>query len=130
MSMFKYMFDTEWMQRMDIEELRDQERAMRSEMYFLDKKSAKAKDQLKVLQHEVGELALVCKTLMRIILEKGLCTGKELGELMHEIDLEDGVADGRVTPKGPQNSDICPECDHTIKGGKKRCLYCGYQLPE
>jgi hypothetical protein len=47
------------------------------------------------LEQALGELALSVKTLQRVIVEKGLCSGDELARRLREIDLEDGRADGQ-----------------------------------
>ena len=41
------------------------------------------------------ELALATKALQRMLVEKGVCTSDEFAKTLREIDLEDGLADGR-----------------------------------
>jgi hypothetical protein len=48
------------------------------------------------LERALGELALATKTVQRVMLEKGVCTSEEFARKLREIDLEDGVADGRA----------------------------------
>ncbi len=47
------------------------------------------------LQATLEELALATKALQRMLVEKGVCSSDELAKTLKEIDLEDGVADGR-----------------------------------
>ena len=47
------------------------------------------------LQTTLEELALATKALQRMLVEKGVCTSDEFAKTLREIDLEDGVADGR-----------------------------------
>lgn len=47
------------------------------------------------LQETLEELALATKALQRTLVEKGVCSSDELAKTIREIDLEDGVADGR-----------------------------------
>jgi len=47
------------------------------------------------LQATLEELALATKALQRMLVEKGVCSSDELAKTLREIDLEDGVADGR-----------------------------------
>jgi hypothetical protein len=47
------------------------------------------------LQATLEELALATKALQRVLVEKGVCSSDELAKTLREIDLEDGVADGR-----------------------------------
>jgi len=49
------------------------------------------------LERAIGELALAVKTLQRLVVEKGFASRGELERLMHQIDVEDGRADG-VSP--------------------------------
>lgn len=48
------------------------------------------------LEQALGELALATKTVQRMLIEKGVCNAEEFGRKLREIDLEDGMADGRV----------------------------------
>lgn len=47
------------------------------------------------LQATLEELALATKALQRTLVEKGVCSSDEFARKLREIDLEDGVADGR-----------------------------------
>lgn len=48
------------------------------------------------LERALGELALATKTVQRMMVAKGICTREEFAQMMREIDLEDGAADGRA----------------------------------
>ena len=48
------------------------------------------------LERALGELALATKAVQRVLVEKGICSADELARKVREIDLEDGVADGRT----------------------------------
>lgn len=47
------------------------------------------------LQALLEELALATKAVQRTLVEKGICTSEEFAKTVRDIDLEDGVADGR-----------------------------------
>lgn len=47
------------------------------------------------LVRAIGELALALKTVQQIVVEKGLCTEAEFRARLREIDVADGVEDGR-----------------------------------
>ena len=113
MSILNYLFDSEWSRRSDIEALKEQHSSLVSSLG---------------LHQGIGELALLTKTLMRILVEKGVCTGREIEDMMHQVDLEDGSADGRVTKSGEAVPGRCPECDHLVQSHRERCLYCGHEL--
>ncbi len=128
MSIFDYMFDTEWSQRSDIQALKQRNSSLATRVALNRASEAAQEERITELEQEVGELALLSKTLMRILLENGVCTGREIEDMMHQVDLEDGVADGRVTKNAASDPGKCPECDRTIQEGRKRCLYCGHKL--
>jgi len=48
---------------------------------------------------------------------------QKLSAKVVEIDLRDGQADGRMTPKGKR----CPKCDAMMSPKFGRCLFCGYK---
>ncbi|MDP6538783.1 MAG: hypothetical protein QF903_00890 [Planctomycetota bacterium] len=48
------------------------------------------------LERAIGELALATKALQRVLVEKQVCSGEEFAQRLHQIDLEDGSADGRA----------------------------------
>ncbi len=48
------------------------------------------------LERALGELALATKTLQRLMVEKGVCSSHEFATKLGQIDLEDGIADGRA----------------------------------
>lgn len=47
------------------------------------------------LQSALEELALATKALQRTLVEKGVCSSDEFAKTLRQIDLEDGIADGR-----------------------------------
>ncbi len=122
MSIFNYLFDNEWSQRADIEDLK----AQAARLSDRSTRNLRYENRIKELETDIGELALLSKALMRILLEKGICTGRELEDLIKTIDMEDGVEDGKVTKvPGKQNAQ-CPQCGRPVHGNRKACLYCGY----
>ena len=48
------------------------------------------------LERALGELALATKTIQRMMLDKGVCTGEEFAAKLNQVDLEDGRVDGRT----------------------------------
>lgn len=129
MSIFNYLFDSDWYQRSDIEALKEQNSNLTSRVEIRRSTDAEQSARIAELQQDVGELALLSKTLMRLLLEKGVCTGKELEDLMREIDMEDGVADGRVTKDSEKEpTGNCKGCGRPVQPKRSRCLYCGHEF--
>ena len=52
--------------------------------------------RLKFDENDIGTLALVCESLIRLGEQKGLFTRQELFAMMQEVDSEDGINDGKL----------------------------------
>jgi hypothetical protein len=128
MTIFDYLFDSEWSQRADINSL--DERAKRLE----EKMSAGGLDlslQVRDLRRDVARLALLVETLADLVISKSLCTREEFWQHVDRRDREDGVADGIKTEPAPDepplNPDLqlCPSCQRNSPPTAQRCIYCG-----
>lgn len=75
------------------------------------------------LSERIDELALILRG-MWALLEDGGVTTEQLMAKLEELDMSDGVADGRVR-RGPVD---CPGCDSKVPGGLARCQYCGAEV--
>jgi len=89
-------------------------------------KVQQAEQDFKRLQEQVEKLTLICMAMWSLIKEKTALTEQDLENRVHEIDLSDGVADGRVQTQVRE----CPQCGKTLSKRLQRCMYCGYQPPE
>jgi ribosomal protein S27AE len=78
---------------------------------------------LRQVEDRLDKLTLVCLAIWEILKEKGGLTDEELTERVKQIDLRDGVADGKVTRTVAQ----CPKCKRVMSPRHNRCLYCGAQ---
>ena len=94
MSLFKYMFDHDLLQRADIEALRSKSRRdQRSDR----RKHRDARHRMEALEDEVAELNLLCRALLGTLQEAGQLDPAALQAAMERIDAEDGVIDGKAT---------------------------------
>jgi hypothetical protein len=92
-SIWRYVFDNEFMQRADIERLRARERSLsRSQR----RRSSATNKRIEALEDEVGELTLLCRTLLTTLRESGHIDPAAFEAVMERIDLADGVADGQL----------------------------------
>lgn len=126
MSVWNYLFDNDLLQRLEIESMKEDMARLRS-----DGARRAASDrtdlQLERLRDEVAELALFNKALLRLLIEKGACTAQEFAETLHEVDAEDGVVDGKLTPKCEVGVTFaCAECDRPVARARPRCVFCGH----
>ncbi len=93
MSILEYLFSPTWRDLKD----RDQATLMLAKRMSLANRKRKTESQ--GLQEMIARLMLVVETQQRLLLKKGVCTQAEFDGLLNEIDLEDGIADGRRTPR-------------------------------
>ncbi|HUU60139.1 MAG TPA: hypothetical protein VMZ50_11390 [Phycisphaerae bacterium] len=81
---------------------------------------------LRGLEDRVAQLSLVCSAMWSLIQEQTDLTEEDLMERVKEMDLQDGVADGKATKKLGR----CPHCGRPMSARKQRCLYCGKDRPK
>ena len=87
------------------------------------------------MRDDVYRMALFVQTLINALLEKGVVTEERLSEIMTEVDLSDGEADGQLTRPDNlndlrKNGIECPRCARLNRRGRTRCLYCGSAMPD
>ena len=82
-----------------------------------------ARDAAFGLEEKVDRLALICCALFELIQTSTGISEEQLRKKIAEIDLRDGEADGRVTPRPKK----CPKCDAMMSPKFRRCLFCGHQ---
>ena len=95
MGLINWIFDI--YQHTQIDKAKDEARAARAEVSAV-RSSGGSVDAAR-LEWALGELALATKAVQRLMVEKGVCTHEEFARKLREIDLEDGVADGRSLPR-------------------------------
>ena len=78
------------------------------------------------LEIKVDRLTLVTQALWELLQAKAGLTESDLTALIEEIDLRDGVKDGKHTPT-PKN---CVKCNRVVSVRTNMCLYCGYKVPQ
>ena len=87
-----------------------------------ESKASKAEWEVRALNDRLDKLSLICSAMWQLMQEKTDLTEEDLMAKVQELDLADGVADGKVTKKKLQN---CPGCNRVMSPRHKRCLYCG-----
>jgi ribosomal protein S27AE len=71
---------------------------------------------------QVERLTLITMALWKLLQEHTDLTEADLLAKVTEIDLADGVADGKITRTTVAK---CPKCSRSMSPKHKRCLYCG-----
>ena len=80
-----------------------------------------AEEHAKRLEDRLDKLTLVCMGIWELLRERAKLTEQDLMDKVREIDIRDGVPDGKVTPQVAQ----CPKCSRVMSPRHKKCLYCG-----
>jgi hypothetical protein len=75
------------------------------------------------LDEKVNRLALICRAMFELMQASSGVTEDQLKSKIVEIDVRDGQADGRMTPRAKP----CPKCGATMSPQMGRCLFCGHQ---
>jgi len=80
-----------------------------------------ASSALKDLQFEIDRLKMLNQALWELLKERTGITEEQLAKKVEEVDLRDGVIDGRMTSPALK----CPGCQRVSSSKHYRCLYCG-----
>jgi hypothetical protein len=75
--------------------------------------------------------SLLIEALIRMIVEKGICTAEALNDLARAIDEEDGVVDGRRSTDMMVARGVvtCPHCQRKTSAKNPLCQWCATELP-
>ncbi len=84
--------------------------------------SARVEREMKMLDGRVEVLALACQSLWEPLQEHTSVATADFDQKMEEIDLRDGVQDGRIT----KVTEACEKCGRKTSRRRKNCLYCGH----
>ncbi len=77
--------------------------------------------QIKELTHQVERLSLLNQAMWELLRDKLGLTDADLERVANEVDMRDGVADGKMTKHAVR----CPSCGRVCNSKHPKCLYCG-----
>jgi len=80
-----------------------------------------AEREVEQLNDRLDKLTLVCMAMWSLLREVSDLREEDLMQRVREIDLRDGVPDGKVTRRIAR----CPRCNRVMSPRHKKCLYCG-----
>jgi RNA polymerase subunit RPABC4/transcription elongation factor Spt4 len=109
-----FLFDSEYRQRRDIQQLQQQVA-----------RAPATPPQLQGAALRIDQLELLCSALVELLVAKGLTTPAELRVLMQQVDLADGVEDGRQSKHVHDGAPRCASCKRFINPHREACVYCG-----
>jgi ribosomal protein S27AE len=76
------------------------------------------------VKEKIDKIALICRAVWEIVRERYGLSDEDLLNKVKEIDLLDGVLDGKVSMKPL----ACPKCGRTVSARRMRCIYCGTNI--
>jgi hypothetical protein len=109
-----FMWDSEYKQRADIRSL--QQQVLNAPEYG---------PQMRMQAARIDQLELLCRSLVELLVRKGMATSAELRVIMQQLDLEDGVEDGRVGKAVRSGAPRCAHCQRFVNPQRAACVYCG-----
>ena len=86
-----------------------------------------AAGEIRELRMQLERLTLMNQALWELLRERLQLSDMELENKVAEVDMRDGVADGKLTPTAVR----CPNCSRVCNARHAKCLYCGqlFQKP-
>ncbi len=76
---------------------------------------------IEALEARVDRLTLVCLSMWTLLKARGMSEA-ELSKTFQALDLEDGVADGRLKRRQVSR---CEDCERPMAPRQVKCIYCG-----
>lgn len=80
-------------------------------------------NRIEDLEERIDQLALIMRGVWGLLEEGGVTTDRLMAKL-EELDMQDGVADGKVR-RMPVD---CQSCDSKVPAGLSNCQYCGAEV--
>ena len=105
MEFWDYLFDNEYRQRTDIQSLKKRTLSWKNAQQRVRNEVDDQQRRIEELENQVGELALLCRSLLTVLREDGTVKPEHLREVMNRIDAADGTIDGKITPPKPPSDD-------------------------
>jgi hypothetical protein len=89
-------------------------------------KAGKVERQVRVLEANLAKSMMINEALWEFIRDQHGLTEKDLHEKLYEVDMRDGVLDGKHQRKAVK----CPNCSHTVSPRHPACIYCGQVIDD
>jgi len=80
----------------------------------------------KILEANLAKSLMICEALWEMLKEQHGLTDRQLQEKIYEIDMRDGILDGKHQRKAVE----CPNCRHIVSPRHPACLYCGHIIDD
>ena len=83
--------------------------------------SERVETEVRRLEAKIDGLALISEALWELLRERAQLTDDDIRKKMEEIDLRDGIADGKITSVAT----TCTKCQRKTFTRSPVCMYCG-----
>lgn len=80
------------------------------------------------LEQRLAAAELMVETLARALVQSGAMSEEQLFRLAREVDMEDGILDGRRDLNKLRK--FCPACQRASPPERPRCIWCGHNVME
>ena len=89
-----------------------------------ESKARETKQKIRVLEANLAKTLMICESLWELLQEKTGVTLEEFHKKLYEVDMRDGVLDG----KNQRKPSKCPKCNHMVSARHPACIYCGHTM--
>jgi len=86
-----------------------------------ESKATALDQQVKHLRSDLARTLMICEALWELLSENEGLSEIDLHKKLYEIDMRDGVLDG----KNQRKAQKCPDCEHMVSSRHAACIYCG-----
>jgi len=84
-------------------------------------KASQAAERVRILEANLAKVLMINEALWEILRDKLGLTDENLNTKLYEIDMRDGVLDG----KNQRSVSECPSCHRKVSPRHPACIYCG-----
>jgi len=88
------------------------------------RKATDFQERVRFLEDRLDRMLLQNMAMWSLLRDKLGLKDEDLIARVQKLDLEDGVADGKVTRTAPNT---CARCSRPFSSRHRRCLYCGHE---
>src|SRR5260221_8095566 len=85
-----------------------------------------AKTETELMRADIERLLMITEALWTFLKKEHGYSDEDLVEAITQIDMRDGVLDGKVAKTLPPP---CPNCGRISGKGRPVCMYCGKPIP-
>jgi hypothetical protein len=85
------------------------------------RKATASHERVRQLEESVARLVLLNAAMWSLLKDRTGLTDAQLNARIRDVDLRDGVEDGKITP----DVQTCQKCGRTMAPRHRHCIYCG-----